>query len=146
MTRDYSMDDFHAEMRRRGVHERPIPRTRAIRELLVGLETLAQTSTREHCTTCDGTNFVDAIDNDGQPYRGCKRCRIAHPEDVLATIATGNTLTGAPAREHAPRISLDLTRVLGCTCGWRTPCDVTDSDTAFTCHAAIARIVEGGAQ
>lgn len=46
--------------------------------------------------------------------------------------------------KHAPRISLDLTRIIGCTCGWRTPSHVSDSDTAFSWHASIARSAEGG--
>jgi hypothetical protein len=43
------------------------------------------------------------------------------------------------AHEHAPRISLDLTRIVGCVCGWRTPPGTTASDDAFADHVAIAR-------
>ena len=45
-------------------------------------------------------------------------------------------------REHAPLITLDLTRILGCTCGWRTPLEATDSDVTYTVHATIARVAE----
>lgn len=45
--------------------------------------------------------------------------------------------------KHTPRISLDLTRIVGCSCGWRTPEGTTDSDDAIVMHIAIARIAEG---
>jgi hypothetical protein len=28
------------------------------------------------CSACGGTELVDAVDNHGQPYRGCARCVI----------------------------------------------------------------------
>jgi hypothetical protein len=49
-------------------------------------------------------------------------------------------------REHSPLIARDWPRIVGCTCGWRTPSNATDSDTTFTEHAAFARVVEGGAR
>lgn len=79
MTRGYTMDDFRAEMRRRGVHDRPSPRMQT------------HTPTQDHCTSCGGTEFVDAIDNLGQPYRGCKQCRIVLPKDALKIH--GSTIT-----------------------------------------------------
>lgn len=30
----------------------------------------------EHCSFCGGTEFVDAVDNHGEAYRGCGRCII----------------------------------------------------------------------
>lgn len=47
-------------------------------------------------------------------------------------------------RDHAPLFSLDMTRVLGCSCGWRTPPGTEDSDAASAAHVASARVVEGG--
>lgn len=43
------------------------------------------------------------------------------------------------ARDHAPRITQDRTRmrIVGCACGWRTPPGVTDSDAAFAQHAVM---------
>lgn len=172
VTRGYTMDDFHAEMKRRSVYERPSPRMRV------------RAPTQDRCTTCGGTEFVDAIDNEGHPYRGCKRCRIVDPEAVN-TKAHGNkvlkivpcgvhplhlvkrrangahsgcpmcemqiedlcrSLSGESApkdqptpRDHRPRINREMTMIVGCTCGWRTPPDTTDSDTAWIEHVTVAR-------
>lgn len=43
-------------------------------------------------------------------------------------------------QRHNPRIALDRPRIVGCTCGWRTPTGVTDSDDAFAKHVAVARL------
>lgn len=40
---------------------------------------------------------------------------------------------------HAPRITQDRTRIVGCACGWRTPPGVTDSEAAFVQHATVLR-------
>jgi len=55
-------------------------------------------------------------------------------------------MNDATRHEHTPRISLDLTRIVGCTCGWRTPPGTSDSDTAFSGHAAIARAAGGASR
>ena len=83
MTRGYTMDDFHAEMRRRNVHGEPPTPT-------------------ERCTSCNGTEFVDAIDNEGKSYRGCKRCRIGDPQDVLKKMAKIATTHGNSIVEVVP--------------------------------------------
>ena len=31
------------------------------------------------CGICRGSKFVDAIDSNGHPYRGCARCSVAEP-------------------------------------------------------------------
>ena len=46
-------------------------------------------------------------------------------------------LTSTTTHDHAPRITQDRTRIVGCTCGWRTPPGVTDSDAAFAQHAVM---------
>lgn len=38
----------------------------------------------ERCSNCGGTEFVDAVDNDGQRYRGCARCRAGAGPSVIA--------------------------------------------------------------
>ena len=38
---------------------------------------------------------------------------------------------------HTPRIARDLTRIIGCTCGWRTFPGTTDSDDAYAVHLAL---------
>ncbi len=45
--------------------------------------------------------------------------------------------------DHTARLRHDLAQITGCTCGWRMPSSVTDSDTALTEHLAIARAAEG---
>lgn len=35
--------------------------------------------TRERCTSCGGSTFINAIDNHGQSYRGCAMCRVGPP-------------------------------------------------------------------
>jgi hypothetical protein len=69
MTRDYTMDDFHAEMRRRGV-------TGRIKD--------------EHCASCGGTSFVDAIDDQGQSYRGCAHCRVTPVRNLVVAVLPCN--------------------------------------------------------
>ena len=52
------------------------------------------------------------------------------------------------APRHAPLITKDLNgvdmggwvRVVGCTCGWRTPHGPIDSDKAFAWHVAIIKV------
>lgn len=62
---------------------------------------------------------------------GCPMCEIR----IEALCRSTN-----PARpDHTPRISLDHTRITGCTCGWRTPPGTTDSDDAYSLHAAVMR-------
>jgi len=39
---------------------------------------------------------------------------------------------------HRPLLKLDYSRIVGCTCGWRTPTSCPDSDVAYTKHYAIA--------
>jgi hypothetical protein len=47
--------------------------------------------------------------------------------------------------DHAPILTKDLARIIGCVCGWKTPPDATDSDTTYTWHVALARVTEGEA-
>jgi hypothetical protein len=68
---------------------------------------------------------------------GCPMCEI-QIEDIC------RSLTPTRSGDHAPRITQDRTRIVGCTCGWRTPSGTTDSDDAFAAHCAIERLVEEG--
>ena len=48
--------------------------------------------------------------------------------------------SASPApRDHAPRITLDRTQLVGCACGWLTPPGTADSDDAYAVHAAGLR-------
>lgn len=67
-------------------------------------------------------------------------------EDFRRGLLYELPVTRRERREHAPLIALDLTRVVGCTCGWRTPLEATNSDTTHTIHATIARVTEGNEQ
>ena len=59
-----------------------------------------------------------------------------------AMIEGLRAFTGLNARGHAPLIARDALMIVGCTCGWRTPPDTTDSDDAFAAHCAISRTVD----
>lgn len=73
---------------------------------------------------------------------GCPMCAM-QIEDICRSF----TVSLASVPEHAPRIVRDIdgvdvgvwTRIVGCTCGWRTPPGTTDSDDAYAAHVAIAR-------
>lgn len=39
--------------------------------------------------------------------------------------------------EHAPRITPDRERILGCTCGWRAPTHGANSEDAIAMHVAL---------
>ena len=60
---------------------------------------------------------------------------LKHPPRALKT--------GRAALNHAPRLKRDqnqnLTQIVGCACGWRTPPGVADSEDAFIQHAAVMR-------
>lgn len=38
------------------------------------------------CSSCGGFDFIDAIDANGQPYKGCANCRIIDPIAELTKI------------------------------------------------------------
>lgn len=42
--------------------------------------------------------------------------------------------------KHLPLTDSKVLRIIGCTCGWRTPQGVTDSDTAHVEHVALANL------
>lgn len=47
-----------------------------------------------------------------------------------------------PPDRHLPLLTMSgaLPQTVGCTCGWRTPRDAHDSDTAYAEHVAIAKL------
>lgn len=49
--------------------------------------------------------------------------------------------SGAAPVKHATRVTSDHTRVVGCTCGWRTLPGTVDSDDAYAVHLALHRVV-----
>jgi len=74
-----------------------------------------------------------------------------HGGTIVRTVACGvhpllcRTFTEPPpepkttSREHSPRITLDRTRIVGCTCGWRTPPGTADSEDAYIEHVTVLR-------
>lgn len=55
------------------------------------------------CSNCGGMEFVDAIDNDGERYRGCAKCVVTLPDAARGALARLNT---REALERLPRFSL----------------------------------------
>ena len=55
----------------------------------------------DRCPSCGGTEFVEAVDNHGQPYIGCANCTIVLPPELLPTsrrraaLAIPNGLLGS---------------------------------------------------
>ena len=47
---------------------------------------------RERCSSCGRSDFVDAVDNLGQSYRGCAHCRIIMFEEILRRSSLGQGL------------------------------------------------------
>ena len=43
-------------------------------------------------------------------------------------------------QEHQPRMAFDPPRIVGCSCGWRTPAGTPDSDDAVAVHVALAMV------
>jgi hypothetical protein len=72
------------------------------------------------------------------PATGMRVILCKHHLDELSAAI------GSAATRHEPRIVLDRTRIVGCTCGWQTPPGTTDSDGAFAAHVAIIRAGIGG--
>ncbi len=57
----------------------------------------------ERCLICGGTEFVDAVDNDGESYRGCAKCVVTLPDAARGALARINA---REAIERQPRFSL----------------------------------------
>lgn len=54
---------------------------------------MAKRKKPDRCPACGGTKFVDAVDNEGNHYRGCSVCTIQlqHNRRELESLATFNT-------------------------------------------------------
>jgi hypothetical protein len=67
-------------------------------------------------------------------------------EDFRAEMRRRNSQGGrrspqtVTATDHSPRLALDRTRIVGCTCGWRVPPGTANSDDAYAVHAAHATV------
>lgn len=39
------------------------------------------------CAGCGSTELIDAVDNDGKPYKGCPKCRFKTQAEIDAMLA-----------------------------------------------------------
>lgn len=62
---------------------------------------------------------------------GCPMCEM-QIEDLCRSFTASNP------RDHSPQINRDASRIVGCTCGWRTPTGTANSDDVYAAHIAIA--------
>lgn len=142
------MNDFRREMRRRGVYADAYPdrckgsastQKRRLQPAR-GAKPAAATTTKIHGRTvvqivpC-GVHPLHSVKVHASGSRGgCPMCEMQIEDLCRSTVAHAPT-----PRPHAPRISIDRTRIIGCSCGWRTPPGTTDSDDAYVLHATVPR-------
>jgi hypothetical protein len=60
-------------------------------------------------------------------------------EAVVAALVLESRAPRPSVAGHEPIVTADLLRIFGCSCGWKTPPDITDSDVEFTRHVAMER-------
>ena len=168
MTRDsdYTMDDFHAEMRRRGLYtaerprryRKPAGKARAqVKALVAAWAPVLATEPQVTRKKDHGNAIAKIVPCGVHPLHfvkvrasgarsGCPMCEM-QIEDVCRSLGPPPAREQSRRADHAPVIMRDRgiwVRVSGCTCGWRTPPDATDSDDAYAAHVAIARAAKGG--
>jgi hypothetical protein len=139
---DFTMDDFRAEMQRRDVYGTSDVRSKIA---VPSVPKPAPTSSRreEH-----GNSIVRTVPCGVHPLHsvkvrtngsrsGCPMCEMQI--ESLCRTPTGPTRSPVP-RDHAPMITHGrFTRIVGCTCGWRTPPGAADSDDTYVAHATVMR-------
>lgn len=126
MKHDYTMAGFRAEMRRRGVNgsadDHVAPRPTRVKH---------HGNTIGEVVPC-GVHPLHSVKVRANGSRsGCPMCEMQIESLCRATSSP---------RKHAPRIVLDHPRIVGCTCGWRTPLGTTDSDDVYAEHYALATV------
>jgi hypothetical protein len=47
-------------------------------------------------------------------------------------------------KSHVPLVDLDCPKIVGCTCGWRTPARCADSESAYVKHYTLAASENAG--
>ena len=135
MKTNYTMDDFRAEMRRRGVPDEPRP----LAQPPVRQPRARTTKTAPHRATIvkhvpcgvHPLHIVKVLASGARS--GCPMCEMQIELMCRARPAV------APPRGHSPQVSADLTRIVGCSCGWRALPGTTDSDDAYVEHATVLR-------
>ncbi|HSX22386.1 MAG TPA: hypothetical protein VLE97_06375 [Gaiellaceae bacterium] len=159
MTHDYTMDDFREEMRRRGVYKESYPRRGRVPSERVQVKKLVAawkpvlrppvSTTREsvHGNTIAGIapcavhplHLVKIRANGARA--GCPMCEM-QLEDLCRSFSSeppNPSPSRSDVREHSPRIATDRTRIVGCSCGWRTPPGTPDSEEAYVEHVTVRR-------
>lgn len=135
---DYTMDDFRAEMAKRDVAgttvvSRPKPSPKRKPSPIAALPAHGSSIVR---TAACGIHPLHAMKIRANGARsGCPMCEM-QIEDLCRSFAEPPAKT---LREHSPRITLDRTRIVGCSCGWIMPPGTADSDTAWVEHATVQR-------
>ena len=61
------------------------------------------------------------------------------PQLLKKRLQEFTSTTTSTTTHHTPRLTQDRSRIVGCTCGWRTPPGTTNSDDAFVAHATVMR-------
>ena len=128
MKRDYTMNDFRNEMQRRGVKEPPPVQKQPARAAKKEVHGGAIVKV----VPC-GVHPLHSVKVRASGARsGCPMCEMQI--EAMCRRRPSSTPHG-----HAPRIALDRTRIVGCTCGWLTPPGTADSDDAYIEHATVMR-------
>ena len=138
MKRDYTMNDFHTEMRRRGVHNHPQDAAQTAPKPAPQVAKKKVTKKKEH-----GGAIVQIVPCGVHPLHlvkvrasgarsGCPMCEMQ-----IETMC--RTRPSSTPRGHAPLMALDRPRIVGCTCGWRTPPGTPDSEDVYIEHATVMR-------
>jgi hypothetical protein len=136
---DFTMDDFRAEMRRRGVPggttkqpSPPTPDPAPDPDLDPPRVEEEHGNTIVRLVPC-GVHPLHSVKIRANGSRsGCPMCEMQIEDLCRVPAAPPRT-----PRDHAPMITLGRTRISGCTCGWRTSPGTTDSDDAYSMHAAM---------
>ena len=133
MKTDYTMDDFRAEMKKREMKKRGAYGEKSAANVRPAPKPVT-TSTRdqEH-----GNTIVRTVPCGVHPLHSVKvRANGSRSGCPMCEMQIEDLCRSAGRSDHAPRISHDRTRITGCTCGWLTPPGTTDSDDAYSLHAA----------
>jgi hypothetical protein len=142
--RDYTMDDFRAEMRRRGIHAEPSARP--------GRTTAPPSAPAKKRAQPHGNTITKIAACPVHPLHlvkirpsgartGCPMCEM-QIEDLCRALSSKpppDAPRSLPAREHWPRVAADRATIVGCSCGWRVPAGTVDPDNALVEHATVHR-------
>ncbi len=147
MTGDYTMDDFRAEMQRRNV-----PASAAEPSTITPQGEKTHGSTIIEIVPCSVHPLHMVKVRASGARSGCPMCET-QIDDICRSMTRSPSSPrdeGPEPQDHRPVIARDTPegpwmRIVGCTCGWRTPPGTPDSEETFVVHIAINR-AGGGRQ